>query len=237
MNTRIRTHLAAAVLLLAPAATLLALPAAAQQRAVVAQPALRALTLNSNAGLSPGAVLRLEVDGTPGARAGSVTLGGSGVRIALREQRAGRYVGQYTVRASDRIDPMQVMAARASFGGRTVAQDFSYPAAFQALAMGSGRNADHRPPQIAGVSPANGARVDERGRTTLSARLSDDRSGIDTASVRLLVDGLDVTRDARVTQDEVQYRERLGHGRHRAELLVRDRAGNAARNSWSFVVG
>jgi hypothetical protein len=80
------------------------------------------------------------------------------------------------------------------------------------------------------------SRSDEHGRTTLFARLSDDRSGVDTSSVRLLVDGLDVTRDARVTRDEVQYRERLGRGRHHAELLVRDRAGNLARNSWSFFV-
>jgi hypothetical protein len=237
MRTSIRTHLAAAALLLAPvAATLVAEPVAAQQRAVVAQPAIRGLTLNSNAGLAPGAVLRLQVEGAAGARATTVALGSSGVRVALREQGAGRYVGQYTIRRNDRIDPTQTLAVRASLGGRAVAQNFSYPAAFQALALGATHGADRTPPQIADVSPSAGSRTGERGRTTVFARLSDDRSGVDAGSVRLVVDGLDVTPDARITRNDVVYRERLGRGRHHAELLVRDRAGNVARNSWSFVV-
>jgi hypothetical protein len=242
MASTIRTHVAAAALLLLPmASTLLAAPAAAQQRAVVAQPDIRSLTLNSNAGLAPGAVLRVQLAATPGARKPGVTLGGSGVHVALRERAAGNYVGSYTVRRGDRIDPLQRLTARASYGSRTLAQSFSYPTAFQALALGNagaprGEAGDQRPPRVTGLSPANGARVDERGRTTIFGRLDDDRSGIDPASVRLRVDGLDVTRDARITRDDILYRERLGSGRHSAELVVRDRAGNASRTAWTFEV-
>lgn len=334
MQSAIRTHVAAAMLLLPLAAATVAQPAEAQQRAVVAQPAIRALTLNSSAGLAPGAVLRVQLAATPGADTPSVTLGSSGVRVALREQGPGRYVGTHTIRRSDRIDPLQRITARAGYGSRTIAQNFSYPVAFQALAMGgpaaavpapaierfsvspqgrivpgrelrfrlvgaAGGNAwldipgvvngvdlketrrgvyegsytvrrrddldafdravatlriggeratarvdlpeartarDRRAPQVSGLTPANGGRVDERGRTLIQARLDDDRSGVDPASVRLLVDGLDVTGDARVSRDEVVYRERLGNGSHRAELVVSDRAGNVSRTAWSFRV-
>jgi hypothetical protein len=130
-----------------------------------------------------------------------------------------------------------MMRARLAWNDRTVAQNFSYPPAFQALALGAGRDLrDDRAPRISGVTPSNGARVGERGRTSIQARLSDEGSGIDAGSVRVRVDGLDVTPDARIGSDEVRYVERLGRGRHSAEISVRDRAGNTARTAWSFNV-
>ena len=93
---------------------------------------------------------------------------------------------------------------------------------------------DHRAPQIVSVFPANGARVDDRGRTQIAARFDERGSGV--ANVNLLVDGRDVTRRARVDGNEVRYAENLRPGRHVAELVVRDRAGNTTRRSWSFDV-
>ncbi|RYZ04523.1 MAG: hypothetical protein EOO24_12990 [Comamonadaceae bacterium] len=345
MNTAIRTNIAAAALLLLPvSATLLAQPAAAQQRAVVAPSGIHAVRLNSSAGLQPGATLWLNVSGTPRAQDASVTLA-EGVRVALREQSPGNYAGSYTVRRGDRIDPMRFMTARLSWGEHTVARNYTFPPAFQTIATGSPvaaaptierfavsphgrlqpgsvlrftltgqpradasldipgvirgvdlretrpgvyegsytvrradnlrafdeavatlrrgplrttaklelRGNDHRPgrdhadrdprgqrdntpPQITALSPDNGARVDERQRTRISARVSDQGSGVDPASVRLSVDGLDVTRDTRVDDGVVSYRESLGRGRHTAELVVGDRAGNVARSSWTFQV-
>jgi hypothetical protein len=91
---------------------------------------------------------------------------------------------------------------------------------------------------ISDLTPDHGARVDARGRTRIAARFNDDGAGIDTASVRLRVDGRDVTGEARIEGDELQYREDLAPGRHSAELVVRDRAGNVTRRAWTFdVVG
>jgi hypothetical protein len=45
-----------------------------------------------------------------------------------------------------------------------------------------------------------------------------------------------VTGDARISAEEVRFRDELADGRHTAELEVRDRAGNAARKAWSFDV-
>lgn len=95
---------------------------------------------------------------------------------------------------------------------------------------------DHRAPRISDVTPSNGERVSERGRTHISARIQDQGSGIDYRSINLRVDGRDVTARTRVDNDEVRFREDLAPGRHVAELTVRDRAGNATRQTWSFDV-
>ena len=95
---------------------------------------------------------------------------------------------------------------------------------------------DHRPPQISEVTPSQGERIGERGWTRISARVTDFGSGIDARGVSLRVDGRDVSYRTRFDGDEVRYREDLAPGRHFAELVVRDRAGNATRQAWSFDV-
>jgi len=100
----------------------------------------------------------------------------------------------------------------------------------------AGWRQDRRAPDIRELTPGQGGRVGERGLTQIAARYTDDRSGIDPRSVVLRVDGRDVTGRARVDRDDVRYAGDLRPGRHFAELLVRDRAGNLARRAWSFEV-
>jgi hypothetical protein len=95
---------------------------------------------------------------------------------------------------------------------------------------------DRRAPVISALTPVPGDRMGDRRRTEVSARFSDNFSGIDQGSVRLRIDGRDVTSHARVDNDEVRIRENLSPGRHLAEVLVRDRAGNLARRAWQFDV-
>ena len=97
-----------------------------------------------------------------------------------------------------------------------------------------GDRADRAAPRIFDVTPDNGERVSERGRTRISARFDDRESGV--ADVTLRVDGRDVTGRARVDGNDLRYADNLRPGRHVAELLVRDRAGNTARRAWSFEV-
>ena len=95
---------------------------------------------------------------------------------------------------------------------------------------------DNRPPRIFDVTPDHGEQVSERGWTRISARFFDRGTGVATVSMR--VDGRDVTGRARVDADGIRYAENLRPGRHFAELVVRDRAGNTTRKAWSFdVVG
>ena len=93
---------------------------------------------------------------------------------------------------------------------------------------------DQRAPRIFDVTPEDGDRVGARGWTRISARFRDHGTGV--AAVWLRVDGRDVTSQARVDADDVRYAEDLRPGRHWAELVVRDRAGNTARRLWTFDV-
>ena len=112
------------------------------------------------------------------------------------------------------------------------------PAAAAQDFRGHGRieQRDHRAPTIHRVTPSQGDRVSERGLTRIAARYSDDRSGIDKRDVKLRVDGRDVTRRASIDGNDLRYADNLRPGRHTAELLVRDRAGNVTRRSWTFAV-
>jgi hypothetical protein len=255
MKTSIRTHVAALALLLPVAVSLLPATAAAQHR--WNQPQLSALAVDSDGGLAPGATLSLRLSATPGARWTDVRLGDSGVVVALREERPGLYVGSYTLRRRDRIDAGDMVRARAAYGDRTYTASFGLPPRLQADSRGwrgdrdergwrgergdrderGGRDArrDVTGPVVAHVFPADGARLPET-RARIAAGFGDDSAGVDPSSVRLRVDGRDVTGRARITASEVDYTTDLPRGRHTAELTVRDRAGNSSTRAWTFEV-
>ena len=354
MQAKLRSTVTAVMLLAPLAGGLLAQPAAAAS-AAPAPAAVSNMSLNSDAGVSPGATLRVQVNAPPNAEKASLTLGASGDTVPLRQQSPGSYTGSYVVRRSDHIDPTQLMTARVTVAGHTYSRGFNFPPAFQALAAGAGpeaaapasamrierlamrpmgrmepgrelhfrmigtpggdawldipgvirgidlaetrpgvyegsytvrrrddpdafanavatlrngnqrvtarldvrdddrdaervgnrdrdgdrlavRGRDERSPQITDLMPANGEHVGDRGRTQVGARLSDEGSGIDPASVRLRLNGRDVTADTRVSPDEAQFRGDLDPGRYTAELSVRDRAGNSTTKTWTFDV-
>lgn len=137
MRSTFRRNIAAAMMLLGPiGAGFVAQPAAAQYYQAE-QGRVTGMSLNSSAGLAPGATLRVQVYATPRARWANATLGDSGVRVALRERAPGEYVGTHVIRRGERIDPTQLMRVRASWGEGPVAVSFNYPPSFQALAMGA----------------------------------------------------------------------------------------------------
>jgi len=134
MKAQLRNHVAALLLLAPVAATFVAQPAAAQQRAVA--PQVHGLSVNADEGLSPGSHLALVVEGTPRSRA-SVHFAGTKIVVALRETQRGVYRGSYTVRRADRIDPTQFMTVRLTRANVTTRHNFTYPPSFLAQAMGS----------------------------------------------------------------------------------------------------
>jgi hypothetical protein len=237
MKNAIRTHVAAALLLFPLAGAIVAQPAQAQQRAVVAQasvapaPVIDRFVMRPAGRLVAGRELRFRLVGVPGADA-SLNIPGVVRGLDLKETRPGVYEGSYTIRRRDNLQAFDRAVATLRSGNvRSTAR--------LDLSGGDrdwGQREDNSAPRISDVTPRNGGRVDERGRTFIQARLSDTGSGVDTKSVRLTVDGLDVTPNARVTDEAVGYRERLGRGQHRAELMVRDRAGNVTRSAWTFAV-
>lgn len=228
---------AAALLLLPVGLAGMAAPAAAQPRqAVVAQASLiERFVIRPMGRLKAGDEVRLRVVGARDARV-VVDIPGVASGLLLRETRPGVYEGSYTIRRSDNLDAFARSTATMHRDGR---RDVA-----RVDTRGNDRDdrddrwgRDDRPPQISGLTPSQNESLTERGRVRIAAKLDDEgRSGVDRDAVRLRVDGRDVTRDARITNDEIEYRGDLRPGRHTAELTVRDRAGNVATRDWSFVV-
>jgi len=93
-------------------------------------------------------------------------------------------------------------------------------------------------PRVTALSPAPDATV-ASGSVLVGARLGDGSggTGVAAASVRLLVDGRDVTRLAKVTASAVALRlTGVTPGTHRFSVSLRDRAGNAATRAWQATV-
>jgi hypothetical protein len=238
MKFSLRSSAAAAALVLAPlGAVLVAQPAFAQHSAVVAPAGIAPAVIEQ---VSVRVVARPGADdayfrlvGTPGARA-FVRVPGLFDAMALDEVRPGVYEA---IRTLDRNTDPGVLARTTGLlqnGTQRViaAATFEGP---REGGRGWGRqHRDEQAPQIAQVTPEQGERVSGRGWTRITARVSDDRSGIERVTMR--VDGRDVSSRVRIEEGEVRYAEDLPRGRHTVDLQVRDRAGNVARRSWSFEV-
>ena len=94
---------------------------------------------------------------------------------------------------------------------------------------------DTTPPALVLPRPAPDSMVD--GAPVLSAGFRENGSGIDPASIRILLDGEDVTGRAEITGDGFRYaaQQPLADGIHQVEVTLSDRAGNAGnRLRWRF---
>ena len=96
---------------------------------------------------------------------------------------------------------------------------------------------DTTPPTVGDLSPAQGAFVALL-RPSITASLRDDSSGVDPASVRLVVDGLDRTAEAAITAGGLRWTplDDLAQGEYEVTVDLRDLAGNGATASWWFGV-
>ncbi len=228
---------AAALMLLAPlGAVLVAQPAAAQhgyrvQTIAAPQAVIERFVVRGAGSLEPGQELRFRLFGAPGGQA-FLEIPGVLRAVQMAETRPGVYQADYVIRRRDNVDAFPRAIASLHVGNERVTArvqmggDHPY---------GNNRR-DDRAPQISDVTPVDGSLVGERRWTRISARLSDEGSGIDPATVMLRVNGQDVTSRTRLDGDELRYRDEFAPGRHVADLVVRDRAGNPTRRTWTFDV-
>lgn len=96
---------------------------------------------------------------------------------------------------------------------------------------------DSSPPVIKPVRPRLGGFV-ASSRPSVSASFSDEGSGVDPTSARLVVDGADVTSGAVVSAEGIAWGAPmpLAEGPHLVEVAVADLVGNPAEVTWSFTV-
>ena len=96
---------------------------------------------------------------------------------------------------------------------------------------------DTTPPTLLLVSPPE-PRIVNVARPLIEASFSDDGSGVDPASVRLLLDGMDLTSQAAITTGGLDFTpvEALAEGAHAVTISARDLEGNLAESTWPLTV-
>lgn len=93
---------------------------------------------------------------------------------------------------------------------------------------------DTTPPTLT-INPANNSTVN----TTLplvEITYSDDRSGVDTATLSVVVDGTNNTNLFTVTDSKASYQLSLGGGQHTIDVSLKDKEGNLAQASSRFTI-
>ena len=174
--------------------------------------------------IEPGAELRFTAFGPPGARA-TFTIDGVVQNVAMPEVRPGRYEGGYTIRRNDNFPPSLNITAALEANGQVARSRLN-----QALLV------DAKPPTIRNLAPHNNETVTSN-PVTVSATF-DDRGGVgvDPRSVKILIGGQDVTRNASITPQFITWRGDLQLGSWPVQVTAADIAGNAVRQDWIFNV-
>ncbi|MEA2554119.1 MAG: hypothetical protein QOJ65_2295 [Fimbriimonadaceae bacterium] len=188
-----------------------------------------ALDMNRTGWVTPGSQIRFTLRGTPGGVA-TLAIPGETRDITMFETSPGVYEATWTVPDTQgrvnasRINPV----ARLKVGNNE--------RVFQSTATA---NVDVTAPLVRAMTPDDQTTV-LVSRPTISAVFDDTvGSGIDPSSVRLTLDGRDVTPDATVTANFISYTPAVGLDarRHDVKLTGLDMAGNRVTKTWSFRVG
>jgi hypothetical protein len=148
---------------------------------------------------------------------GGYGIGGPGV--------SGLYVGDYVVRPGDVARNAAVLATLA-VGDREITAVGRQPVTI-----------DARPPKITARIPAPGSTL-ENVRPNVLVALVDEVTSIDRSSLRLAVNGRDVTSRISVSGGWISYipETPLPAGRNRVSITAADGARNVLKEEWAFQI-
>jgi len=177
--------------------------------------------------LRAGEKLTVTLAGTPGTTA-TFTVPGlpEAQNVAMTEATPGNYTGTLDV-------PKGITLKEATVTG-TVAQGENTTAPVSAPTT---LTIDSAAPDVESLTPTDGSALAEF-RPLIYGTFADPGSGVDTQSVRLTIDGNDVTAGAKISDSFFSYKPAadLPVGDHTVALVVKDAAGNDASRSWKFKI-
>ncbi len=154
----------------------------------------------------------------------------SSVALALdgADVTAGAAVSQDAIRFTPAVDLID--------GEHTLAVRVADRAANRAIAS-SRFIVDTTPPAVTSLSPADGSVVDTP-RPVIAASFTDALSGVDDASIRLSLDGVDVAAQAQISEQSLSFAPSSDavDGLHTIHLALADRAGNHIVVQTTFTV-
>ena len=176
--------------------------------------------------IRPGETISVELEGTPGMSA-TFAISGVAESVPMREVSTGRYEGQWTAPSNRQI----------AISGASVIGTLRSGSDSSSIQASTNVSIDTVPPKVTQITPEPNSRVIQ-GDVSVSAVFEDaGGSGVDPASIRILVNGQDVTEGATVTPAFASLRtNRVVVGRNVAVVSARDRAGNPVQKTWEFTV-
>ena len=209
---------------LAPAAAPVVAQPVATPPPVASMPVIERFGVTPVAKIEPGAELRFNAIGTPGGRA-FLTIDGVVRDVAMPEVRPGRYEGAYTIRRNDNFPASLAITMALESNGQVQRSKLN-----QALLL------DARPPTVKNLAPRNNELVS--GNPVSVSATFDDMGGVgvDPRTVKLMIGGVDQTRNASITPQFLTWRGDLRAGTYPVEVTASDNAGNAVRQNWTFNV-
>jgi len=97
---------------------------------------------------------------------------------------------------------------------------------------------DKRPPHLVKTVPARRATISEA-RPAITISFEDKETKVDTKTVRISIDGTDITQLAEITETEAKYTPvaPLDYGKHTISVEMQDICGNRLRpQTWDFTI-
>lgn len=186
-------------------------------------------TIDHRGQVSSGTSIRFTLRGTPGGIA-TMTIPNVQNQIPMDEVSSGVYQATWIVPNDrdgmnmGRLAPVANLRFGSTVRSYTLEPTTSEP--------------NESPAGIRDLAPEDQASVMVT-RPTISAIFDDNGSNaIDTRSVRLFLDGVDVSSNATITSNSIRYIPAvgIGPGRHDVRLTATDEAGNRIVRRWSFRV-
>ncbi len=186
---------------------------------------ITSFTHDGNGWIHPGQTVNFVLNGSPKAHA-EVNISGLTTPVVLTESQAGKYTGSWVAPQT----PI-VLQATSVIGVLKLGQDVRMIQSGQTLSV------DTDIPVIKGLAPDAGASVTVA-QPDISGIFEDTGSGVDRTSVKIKVNGKDVTAGATVSEYLFLYRpaQPLPNGLCSVEVSMRDKAGNSKSATYTFTI-
>ena len=192
-----------------------------------ALPKITSFTHDASGWLAGGGSLKVVLEGTPGGSA-SFHIPGVVDEVRMREARPGEYEGTWAVPRTGNL----------TNSGATVLGELRAKGKELLIQAADPISVDNVAPRLKDRKPEPKSIVTTT-KPDISAVFDDGSgSGINPDSVKITINGADVTAKATVTRAFVTYRPEkpLPSGENAVEVSARDNAGNPVAESWKFSV-
>ncbi|MHB0938301.1 MAG: copper amine oxidase N-terminal domain-containing protein [Armatimonadota bacterium] len=174
--------------------------------------------------LKAGDTLTIQVTGEPKADRVTASVGDILRDLVLDETAPGTYTRKVTIAANTNATDAAISAVM-----RLNLQDSAVVKSAQPVTI------DTRPPSFDALIPGDGTTLVNRNPTLEAAYADPGGSGVDAKSVKILVNGTDVTKLAIVTDGRLSYKaQELPLGAVIVRIELADLAGNTAAADWKM---